>query len=126
MKLSELIFLSDENIQPEVVHYIRSLGYQILDVKENNLQGSSDLDLLQLAFEESRVIITHDSDFGKLAIRGGYPIKGIIYLRPGHINTASTIASWKALNSSEINFSIPFILVAENQGEVVKVRLRNL
>jgi predicted nuclease of predicted toxin-antitoxin system len=36
---------------------------------------------LAIALEERRFILTHDSDFGTLAINEGVPCYGIIYLR---------------------------------------------
>lgn len=126
MKLSDLTFLTDESLQPAVVDKIKSMGFDVLDVKEQDLRGSLDSALLRLAFEESRIVITHDSDFGKLAFRDGFPLKGIIYLRPGHYDANITITSWEALVSADLDLICPFILVVENLGEYVKMRYRRI
>lgn len=39
MRLEEFPWLTDENIHPEVVAYLRSRGFDVLDVKEQGWQG---------------------------------------------------------------------------------------
>lgn len=56
-------FLADENIANDVVHALRNAGHDVLDVKEQSLYGTSDQQLIQLAFEQQRIILTHDKDF---------------------------------------------------------------
>ncbi len=73
-------FLSDENIASSVVHALRKEGFDVLDIKEASLQGTSDNEILRIAEKEKRVILTHDKDFGSVLQR---PLKhqGIILLR---------------------------------------------
>ncbi|KAA1259097.1 hypothetical protein LF1_16250 [Rubripirellula obstinata] len=49
MKLSECRLLTDENIHRVVVAHLRSIGFDVLDVREQGLSGSSDTKLLKLA-----------------------------------------------------------------------------
>jgi predicted nuclease of predicted toxin-antitoxin system len=83
--------LADENIHPEVISYLRESGYDIASVSERGLSGQSDDAILNIAFQDRRIILTHDSDFGRLAILQDLPFVGIIYLRPGHIQASFTI-----------------------------------
>lgn len=76
-----LKILTDENISPRVVAFLRREGLDVIDVKEKGWQGSADKFLMGTAWEEKRFILTHDSDFGTLAINEGVPCYGIIYLR---------------------------------------------
>ncbi|MCB1189973.1 MAG: hypothetical protein H7A23_17960 [Leptospiraceae bacterium] len=41
MFLKNFNFLTDENIHPEVLQYLRNLGFNIKDVKESGLSGST-------------------------------------------------------------------------------------
>lgn len=91
MKLSDFGLLTDENLEVEVVAFLRQSGFDVLDVCENGLHRSTDVDLLQRATRENRVVVTHDSDFGALAILRGEPVIGILFLRPGHIDPQFTI-----------------------------------
>jgi predicted nuclease of predicted toxin-antitoxin system len=81
-----LKILTDENISPRVVSVLRGKGLDVIDVKEKGWQGSADRFLMAAAWEENRFILTHDSDFGTLAINEGVPCYGIIYLRLKDLN----------------------------------------
>ncbi len=97
MKLRDFPLLTDENIDSEVIAFLRQLGFDVLDVVESGLQGSADGDLLRMAKAQTRVIVTHDADFGTLAVRQGEPVNGIVYLRPAHIDAKFTIGSLQAV-----------------------------
>ncbi|MCB1178268.1 MAG: DUF5615 family PIN-like protein [Leptospiraceae bacterium] len=126
MELKRYSFLSDENIHPDVVKYLRNQNIEIKDVKESGLSGKSDSYLLNLAFKENRIILTHDSDFGRLAILENAKFVGIIFLRPGHFFSDLTITTLEVLlNTNFKELQIPFIIVGENTGNSIKVRLRN-
>jgi predicted nuclease of predicted toxin-antitoxin system len=73
MKWAAFKFLTDENIQTPVVEYLQTKGFDILDVKQNGLSGSSDTYLLSLAYQQQRIVLTHDSDFGTLAFANHQP-----------------------------------------------------
>lgn len=126
MKLRGSRFLSDENIHADVVAFLRSEGCDVLDVKEEELDGSDDLSLVRLSVAEARTVLTHDSDFGTLAIAAQEPIFGIVYLRPGHIQTEITVSTVRALLDQELDPQPPFIIVAVRSGSRVKIRLRAL
>ena len=69
--------------------------------------------------------MTHDSDFGGMAVFGARFI-GIIYLRPGHIQAYFTVKTLKAIRDNAPDVTPPFILVAERTGDTVKIRVRQL
>jgi predicted nuclease of predicted toxin-antitoxin system len=125
MKLKELLLLTDENIDPEFLHYLRVQGFDVFDVKENGLSGSMDDVLLALAFDQNRIIVTLDSDFGTLIYRDNHPFLGIIYLRPGHFKTEYHIEVWESLMQLEIDLISPFIMVLEQDKLGIKLRLKN-
>ncbi|HSK76260.1 MAG TPA: DUF5615 family PIN-like protein [Thermoanaerobaculia bacterium] len=126
MRLRDFAFLTDENIHPEVVKLLRERGNDLLDVKESGLVGSSDLAILRKAYAEHRVVLTHDSDFGRLAVAGLEPVVGIVYLRPGHIEPAFTMGTLDALFERIGEIDTPFMVVAERSAGQVKIRLRQL
>ena len=126
MRLRDFAILTDENIHPEVVRLLRERGHDLLDVKESGLVGSSDLVILRRAYSEHRVVLTHDSDFGRLAVAGLEPVVGIIYLRPGHIEPAFTLGTLNALFGRIDEIATPFMVVAERGAGQVKIRLRQL
>ena len=72
------------------------------------------------------MIITHDSDFGTLAILAGEPTLGVIYLRPGHIGPTFTAGTVRVLVDHDLDLQAPFIIVARRKGNIVKIRIRSL
>ena len=126
MKLRDCRVLSDENIHADVVEFLRSVGINVFDVREQSLIGTADRELLRIAFEQHRVVLTHDSDFGMLAIRRGESAYGIIYIRPGHINPVATIDTVQTLLSSDVDVEPPFIVVARRIADAVVIRFRKL
>ncbi len=126
MKLRDFPLLTDENLDPDVVAHLRQLGFDVLDVVERGLQGSADVDLLQLANSQGRVVISHDADFGKLAILQNEPLVGLVFLRPGHIDPQFTVATIQAVLSMDPDVSPPFVLVPKRTGNRLTVRIRAL
>lgn len=118
--------VADENIAPDVIHGLRARGCDVAGVVERGHAGRGDSELLSMAFEEGRVALTHDSDFGTLAVRVGEPLIGIVYLRPGHIDAREVVRQIDALRALDIHAHPPFVLVAERRGDAVKVRRRQL
>ena len=125
MRLRHQAFVTDENIHPDVVGALRRNGHDVLDVKESGFVGASDLVILRIALEGNRIVLTHDSDFGRLAIANSEPILGILYLRPGHIEPAFTLETLEAVFSEVDEVASPFIIVAERVGDRIKIRIRS-
>ena len=123
MKALDFSILADENIHPDIINFLRNGGLDVAVVAEQGNLGLTDADILQQATEEQRVVLTHDSDFGGLALMGANFI-GIIYLRPGHIRADFTIKTLEAIRDNAPDVTRPFILVAERTGDTVKIRVR--
>lgn len=124
MNWSNFKFLTDENIDNEVIQLLLSLGFDVFDIKNESLWGLSDREILKKSFAEKRIISTQDSDFGTMIYRDQIDFYDLIYLRPGHnpflhIQTLNTLFS-----SFPHEVTIPFVLVAENANNIVKFRYR--
>jgi predicted nuclease of predicted toxin-antitoxin system len=76
---------ADENIQSEVIEFLRREGFDVLAARESLPEGTSDADILCQAFEERRIVLTHDRNFSTLAIAGQQSTFAILHVRPGHI-----------------------------------------
>ena len=126
MKLRQFPLLTDENIDPDVVAGLRQLGFDVLDVVESGRAGSSDVDLIRWASSQGRVVVSHDADFGTLAILQKEPLVGLVFLRPGHIDPQFTLATIGALLNADPDVTPPFVLVAKRSGNRVTIRVRAL
>jgi len=116
--------LTDENIHSEVVSWLRQGGRDVHSVFDHGLNGQPDARILQHAHAGGRVVLTHDSDFGLIAIRSGEPFTGVLYLRPGHFSASFTIDTLRAVALSPIEVTPPFIAVAERRENETRVRVR--
>lgn len=125
MNLKDFPFLADENISLEIVDFLRKEGFVVFSILEEGLFGSSDLEILNRSFTKGQVVLTQDSDFGTLVFRDKIEFIGIIYLRPGHFSPEFHITTFKTVLSGDLDLTPPFILVAENTGETVKIRMRS-
>jgi predicted nuclease of predicted toxin-antitoxin system len=125
MKLSGFKFLTDENIPPELIQFFRHSNFDVISVLSEGLIGHSDEDVCALAFKEGRVIITQDQDFGKLIYTSDVNYIGIIYLRPGHFYPEFHIETLKKIFEENPSPLEPFIIVGENTGSKIKIRIRN-
>jgi predicted nuclease of predicted toxin-antitoxin system len=125
LKPLDFPILADENVHPEIIEFLRNAGLDVDSVAEQGNFGLSDTGVLRQATEAERVVLTHDSDFGGLALMGA-KFTGIIYLRPGHIRAEFTIKTLEAIRDNAPEVTPPFILVAERTGDTVKIRVRQL
>ena len=113
MRFHQLRILSDENISPKVVAFLRDHGIDVLDVKEQGWQGRSDDELLEAACQESRWVLTHDTDFGMLAVHEGKPCFGIVFLRIRDLKSRNVIGVCNHLLKHDMNFSPRALVVVE-------------
>ena len=125
MKALDFPLLADENVHPDVIEFLREAGLDVESVSEQGQFGLPDTQALQQATEEGRAVLTHDSDFGGLALMGAEFI-GIIYIRPGHIHADFTVKTLQAIRDNAPEVIPPFILVAERTGDTVKIRVRQM
>lgn len=126
MRLIDYHFITDENIQGQVIEHLINSGYDVFDIKKEGLNTMSDDEILQLAIEKHRIILTQDSDFGTSFFQSGFQLTGIIYLRPGHVSSQDVIKIIDTLFSQNIEIDVPFIIVAELVKHKVKIRVRPL
>lgn len=73
-------FLVDENIGPPVVLWLATLDHNVASV-QLEAQGMSDREIIQRSYEEDRILVTCDKDFGDLAFRERRPHGGVVLLR---------------------------------------------
>ncbi|MBK9110028.1 MAG: DUF5615 family PIN-like protein [Saprospiraceae bacterium] len=72
---------ADENISHGIVHGIRNRGIDIISCWEAGMISKSDLEQIEFAKKQYRVIITHDTDF-LILHKKGISHSGVIYIHP--------------------------------------------
>jgi predicted nuclease of predicted toxin-antitoxin system len=76
-----LKFLTDENIFPQVITYLRKLGHNVKDLQESGLFQITDDKIIDIATQEERTIITFDKHFGDILRYPPQNLSGIILIR---------------------------------------------
>jgi predicted nuclease of predicted toxin-antitoxin system len=121
MKLDSIHILADENISPKVVKCLRDQGLDVLDVKEERWYGKEDQEILDMALEGHRFVLTHDSDFGTMAIHEGRPFYGILYLRLNDLKPSQVARVCRHVFRQDLEILPGAILVIEE----TRLRIRH-
>lgn len=74
-------FLANENIPLATIFRLRKEGFDVSSVGLDS-PSITDREVMQIAADENRTIITFDRDYGELIYKYGFrPPAGVIYLR---------------------------------------------
>ncbi|MBI4824928.1 MAG: DUF5615 family PIN-like protein [Nitrospirae bacterium] len=73
-------FLVDVGVSKKVEEWLKENGYDVKSVRDINPK-EKDSEILRLAANESRMVITMDKDFGELVYNSGKSHSGVMILR---------------------------------------------
>ena len=108
-------FLVDECTGPTVAKWLIKKGHEVFSVY-NDAQGMDDDKIFQKAFEENRILITNDKDFGEKIYKEKRPHKGVILLRLEDERSKSKIKILgKLFEKYEKELSDSFVVVTESK-----------
>ncbi len=105
-----LKLLFDVGVSKKAETHFKNLGFDVLAVRDID-PSLKDIDILQLAVKEGRLIITMDKDFGELVFNSKKSHSGVLLLRmedanwQQKINVLTEIFD-KYLNDIEGKFSV--------------------
>jgi predicted nuclease of predicted toxin-antitoxin system len=111
-------FLLDENVPLPSAHALRNLGWDVRHVAED-CPSEKDSEIVKMAKEEERVLITFDRDYGELIYKRRLPSPpGIIYLRfdPDYPTQVGDVIS-NLMKSAGIDFNDKFTVI-RNDGHI--------
>jgi len=114
-------FLADENIPIKAVDALRQKGVDIISILEIS-PGLSDGEVLDLANRRGRVIITFDTDFGKLAFKKKLKVKGIVLLRFTPRSPQQIAKRIEYLIVAGIPIENCFLIVREHSVRAIPIR----
>jgi predicted nuclease of predicted toxin-antitoxin system len=100
---------------------LRAAGHDLLYIREVAV-GADDGTVLQMATNESRILITEDKDFGELVVRLRLPAIGILLIRMEPADSSAKLARLlDVIRSHGDRLAGAFVVVDET-----KVRIRPL
>ncbi len=73
-------FLADESCDFSIVRALRIAGYDVLAVVEHSPRAE-DVDVIERAVREKRILVTEDKDFGQLVYASQQKTGGVILIR---------------------------------------------
>ncbi len=79
--MNSLKFIADVNVSPKTVLDLREAGYDIIRSSKVLPANAKDIEILELAHRQNRVIVTQDLDFSMLVAINGYDQPSLITLR---------------------------------------------
>ena len=123
MKILDLPLLLDENIPDLLAVQLRAEGREVMTAREAELIAADDSQVLAVARSSGRVIITQDRDFCRLAFRRGETCRGIVFLRPGHLDPTILLEMVRAAAAMEA-LPVPFVVVVHRRAQRLLVRVR--
>ena len=84
----ELRFLADESCDFGVVRVLRSAGYDVVALTEITTRSVDD-EVIAQSYDENRILLTEDKDFGQLVFASRADSAGVILIRfPGNARKA--------------------------------------
>jgi predicted nuclease of predicted toxin-antitoxin system len=82
-------FLLDADMPKSSGNLIKSLGYDVEDVRDIRMSAAKDKEIIEYALRNHRVIVTRDTDFGEILRYPSHP--GAIILRLPNTFTAEEV-----------------------------------
>jgi predicted nuclease of predicted toxin-antitoxin system len=73
-------FVADESCVGPVIRALRTAGHDVIAIAEIS-KGIPDERVIERAFDERRVLLTEDADFGELVYARGRPSTGVIFVK---------------------------------------------
>ena len=108
-------FLVDECTGPAVARWLRARQHEVFSVYDQ-ARGATDEEIIRKAFDEGRILVTNDKDFGELIYRERRPHKGVILLRLEDERTPNKIEVIRnLLQSHGERLGNQFVVVTEQQ-----------
>ena len=121
MQITEIKFLVDENVDFPVAQFLRNEGFDVASVAEG-YPSIDDASILKRAYEEKRIVVTNDKDFGNLVFELNLKAKGIILFRLEDQSSRAKIGALKmVLHAHREKLLGHFIVVTEG-----KIRIRRM
>lgn len=90
---------ADENIERSIIEGLRRRGIEVISAIELGYAGKPDAFHIRKASEIKAVILTHDTDFLRLAGSSGVSHRGIIFAHPKDISIGQCIRGVELITS---------------------------
>ncbi len=104
-------FLLDESAELRLAILLRREGHDVKAIAHDYPHGLPDDDVLALAREEQRILVTNDRDFGELVFRHRLTHSGVIFFRMRDQATTTKLARMQTLLQNYTDRLDQFIVI---------------
>ena len=106
-----MVFVADESCARPVIQALRHAGHDVIAIAEV-ANGAPDEQVLELAVNQKRILITEDRDFGELVYARGRLSPGVILVRfPNRARKAKPATVVEAVASLGVRLRNAFAVV---------------
>jgi len=115
--------LLDQDVYAATGRLLRDLGHGVITAAELGSDRASDRELLEIARDQQRILVTRDRDFGSLVFVGGVGC-GVLYLRlsPSNLRASHDELRTVLTKYSEQQLQHAFVTVEPGRHRFRKVR----
>jgi len=121
-----LKFLVDNALSPLVAEQLQGAGHDAVHVRDYELQSATDEEITERARDESRVIISADTDFGTLLALRREQAPSFLLLRRGTERRPDRQAALLLANLPAIDGIGPTAVIAQNGIQVSRGAIANV
>ena len=111
-------FLVDMALSPDLAIWLRSQGHDAVHASELALNRAPDTQILSIALDGERVVISADLDFPRLLALAGAGGPGLILLRSGNYSEAESLECVRRVLMSVAAEDLPKSIVVVDQKSV--------
>ncbi len=111
-------FVVDECTGTIVARWLQQQGHDVISIFDD-ARGSDDDQVLMMAFNDCRVLITSDKDFGELVFREKRSHRGIVLLRLNNQSSANAVTALERLFQEGHELIDRFVVVTVKKIRVV-------
>ncbi|MFQ5770196.1 MAG: DUF5615 family PIN-like protein [bacterium] len=117
-------FLANENFPGDAVTALREHGHEVVWIR-TDAPGISDVEVLERAQRENRIVVTFDKDFGELAFRRRIPaLSGILLFRISTPSSKHVASVAVAAVESRTDWAGHFAVVEDNRIRMTPLQKR--
>ena len=115
-------FLLDENLSPLLAEILQQSGHDAIHVRDAGLLRAGDPEILERATVDRRVVISADTDFGRLLAESGARAPSVILFRRATGRRASSQARLLLANLDQVSSDLDAGAVVVLEATRVRVR----
>lgn len=118
-------FLLDESADYPLAAHLLSRGHDVTAIAHDYPSALADREVLEIAHQERRILITNDRDFGELIFRQLLPHSGVLLFRLGDESLATKIDRLDHVVSAYAEYLDQFLVISD-QGIRVRRSTKSL